>query len=391
MNQLPRLEDLSSLLSIETLSGTKGSNRVTDKQPLINATNDLEAVETWLNEYVHKNTTYRSYRKEAERLLLWCVIQAKKALSSLNRDDLEIYFDFLDDPQPRHVWCKKKGGYGIKRGEAGWKPFEGGLSQSAKNTVISILKSLFSYLHEARYLDSNPLTLMRNIRQRKTTMDEQKLKVYERILADDEWAALIETLQSWPDKTPEEQAEKLRLKLLVGLLFFLGLRVDDVTTSTWKAFRKINDHWWFFIRGKGDKLAKIPVNSELLKIIIDYRVHFDMTVYPYADDNQPLIFSFKSRTQPIGNRQVNYLVKKLAQKTAKKFPDQLAKQKKLIKLSPHWFRHQSASMQARVGVPAEHIRENMRHTSYLTTMIYVHTDDRGRFRTINHLSIKEVS
>jgi len=248
--------ELSNLIESDLLNGVDGDNRSKDKSSLINANNDLQAVEAWLKEYAHKKTTYTSYRKEAERLLLWCVIQKKKALSSLNRDDFEEYFEFLDDPQPRHVWCKKKGGYGVKRGEKGWKPFEGGLSQSAKTTAISIIKSLVGYLYDARYLDSNPLTLMRRSRHRNISVDEQKFKVHERILTDDEWSALVQTMNEWPDETPPQQAEKLRLKLIVGLLYFLGLRVDDVTTSTWSAFKKIDDNWWFFVKGKGDKLAK---------------------------------------------------------------------------------------------------------------------------------------
>jgi len=100
------------------------------------------------------------------------------------------------------------------------------------------------------------------------------------------------------------------------------------------------------------------------------------------DDYSPLVFSFKSPLKPIGNRQVNHIIKALAEKTAEKFKDQLAKQKKLLKLSPHWFRHQSASMQARVGIPAEHIRENMRHASHQTTMIYVHADEDERINVV---------
>jgi integrase len=119
---------------------------------------------------------------------------------------------------------------------------------------------------------------MRSLKRRQTNLEEQRLKVYERILTDDEWRAVIQTLEEWPGQSEEEKREKVRLRLIVGLLFYLGLRVSDITDSTWQSFRKINDHWWFFVRGKGDKLAKIPVNNELLKIIIDYRIQFDMTV-----------------------------------------------------------------------------------------------------------------
>lgn len=382
MHHLPRLDMLPDLLISQDLTGESGSNRYTGNNPLIYAKNDYEAVQTWLKEYEHKKTTYQSYRKEAERLLLWCLINAKKPLSSLNRDDFDDYFSFLDNPEPKNIWCKKKGGYGIKRGEKGWKPFEGGLSHSAKRTAISILKSLMHYLHQARYLDSNPVVLMRQIKYRQQSLETQQLTLHERILESDEWQALIQTLDEWPQSHIDEKNEKMRLKLLIGLLFFLGLRVNDVSHSQWCDFKKIGDLWWFYVQGKGDKLAKIPVNKALFELVIDYRLHFDMPLYPKAEEKIPIIVSFRNATKPIGNRQINALIKKLALKTAEKFPDNLAKQKKLSQLSPHWFRHQFASIQANLGISATHIQKNMRHANHQTTMIYIHTDEKSRHQAI---------
>jgi integrase len=389
MNEtLPTLDNLPFIVSQDALNGQKGTNRCYEKKALIPADNDFQAIQCWLNEYRHKKTTYQSYRKEAERLLLWCLFNAKKPLSSLDREDFEQYFSFLDNPQPAHIWCKKKGGYGIKRGEKGWKPFQGGLSPSAKITAISILKSLMHYLYESRYLDSNPLVLMRGLKQFKTSSDERKWKVYARILEDDEFDKLIETLEELPEETTLQCTEKLRLKLLIGLLYFLGLRVEDVTTSQWNAFKKMKDNWWFIVKGKGDKFAKIPVNNALLKIILDYRVHMNMRVYPESDEFLPLIGALKNPEMPISDRQVNILIKQLAEKTAAKFHDHPEKQEKILKLSPHWFRHQSASMQARLGIPAEHIRENMRHSNYQTTLIYIHANDDDRIHSVNLLHWK---
>jgi hypothetical protein len=48
----------------------------------INATNDLEAVHNWLDEFSDSPETWRNYRKEAERLLLWSTITLNKSLSS---------------------------------------------------------------------------------------------------------------------------------------------------------------------------------------------------------------------------------------------------------------------------------------------------------------------
>jgi len=83
---------LELLKAPKSLSGESGTNRapafITQQ---ISATNDLQAVQCWLAEFDKSPQTQRSYRKEAERLLLWSLIEKQKPLSSLARDDLRDY------------------------------------------------------------------------------------------------------------------------------------------------------------------------------------------------------------------------------------------------------------------------------------------------------------
>lgn len=44
--------------------------------------------------------TQRAYLKEAERFLLWAIVQHKKSLSSMTLEDCEAYRSFLADPAP---------------------------------------------------------------------------------------------------------------------------------------------------------------------------------------------------------------------------------------------------------------------------------------------------
>ncbi len=287
------------------LDGTKGTNRAPFEQCQIRASNDYEAILCWLNEYRHKATTYRSYQKETERLLLWCVCQYGKLFSSLDRNDFEAYFNFLDNPQPVERWCSPRGKKAL-RGSADWKPFEGPLSKAAKETAIVIINSLINYLVYARYLAFNPLGLMRNKLGNGRNGEEQRIKVWERILEVDEWEAMLETLEAMPEETANERKDKERLKFLVAILYFLGLRIHELETHTWGAFRKVQGAWWFFVRGKGDKEAKIPVNGELLQTIIRYRQHFlnGLPELPEAHETGPMIQSTRNG-KPITARQMN--------------------------------------------------------------------------------------
>ena len=72
---------------------------------LIDANNDAEAISSFLQEYKDSPETLRSYTKEIESLLLWCIHVTKVNISSLRRDHLLEYQAFLKNPQPKKTWC----------------------------------------------------------------------------------------------------------------------------------------------------------------------------------------------------------------------------------------------------------------------------------------------
>ena len=381
----PTLQQLPEKIS-HFLSGTEGVNREKNQRCQIHANNDYEAIHCWLNEYRHKSTTYRTYQKEAERFLLWAIFQKEKPLSSLDRDDMEDYILFLDDPQPKEKWCGKKHGRGCRRGDPAWRPFTGGLSKSTKITAMSSIDSLLSYLVDARYLSFNPLSLIRKRSFKKNSMQSSEMTIYERILTMDEWETMLTTLENFPEQSDDQKDEKVRLKFIIEILFYLGLRINELATHQWNAFRKIEDKWWFFVFGKGDKLAKIPVNDALLRAVITYRSHFNKTPYPHSEENNPIIFSFVTE-KAITARQINKILKKLALETAKKFTHHQEKAKKLRKFSAHWLRHLSASLQDKAGISFKHIRANHRHENDETTRLYVHALDNERHDEMQKLKL----
>jgi integrase len=389
LSAIPQLSELPQLMP--QLAGALGCNRAEEKAQ-IRANNDYEAICTWLNEYKErKKTTFRNYQKEAERLLLWGILQKKKAFSSLDRDDMEDYFQFLANPQPREFWCAPKGGRAKRRGGENWKPFEKGLGSSAITTAISILNSLFNYLVIAGYLKNNPLLLLRNKTNRANNIAQRKITIIERILETDEWHAILDVLENLPEKENKERLYKIRLKLLVYMLYFLGIRISELEQSTWQSFRKINEQWWFFVKGKGGKLGKIPVNDELLETIEQYRAQNKMTELSLAENNEenqiPVLTSWTTG-RALTSRFMNKLLKDLALKAADKFKNQPQKAEKMGKFSAHWLRHLSASMQDRFGVAFKHIRENHRHSNDDTTRLYVHADDNERYLDMQKLRLR---
>jgi hypothetical protein len=87
----------------DELDGSHGRFRAPVANCLLNAKTDYEAVHAWL-ELHEAPETARAYRKEAERLLLWAIVERQRPLSSLTTDDAVAYRTFLRHPTPHEHW-----------------------------------------------------------------------------------------------------------------------------------------------------------------------------------------------------------------------------------------------------------------------------------------------
>ena len=87
----------------ELLSGRQGTFR-SHGQNSFRAETDLEALQAWLNRKSRSRiakTTLDTYRREAERFMLWALTERKTALSSIGPPDLAAYEAFLSAPPAR--------------------------------------------------------------------------------------------------------------------------------------------------------------------------------------------------------------------------------------------------------------------------------------------------
>jgi hypothetical protein len=98
---------------------------------------DLGLVRAWLGRRQASPHTWKSYRREAERLVLWATRQ-RRSLRSLTADDLLAYQSFLADPQPDAFWC----GPSSARDREHWRPFEGPLRPSSCDAALRVVRSL---------------------------------------------------------------------------------------------------------------------------------------------------------------------------------------------------------------------------------------------------------
>ena len=140
-----------SLQVPQEVDGSQGTFRAPRATCALDADNDYQAVQTWLS--LHESpATQRTYRKEAERLILWAIVERGRALSSLTTEDAIAYRAFLRHPSPRARWV----GPVRPRTSPDWRPFNGSLSARSVAHALSILGALFRWLIEQRYVLANP-------------------------------------------------------------------------------------------------------------------------------------------------------------------------------------------------------------------------------------------
>lgn len=375
---IPAITTIDSVQLSSELDGSNGVNRAIGNRPQIIANTDADAIKVWLARYRDTKTTFDSYRKEAERLLLWSVIDLGKPLSSLSHEDFLVYQRFLANPLPAERWIMSQ--RKVARDDPKWRPFAGPLSPTSQRQAIVILNGMFSWLVNAGYLAGNPLSLSRN-RQRKA-----KPRVT-RFLDGDLWSEVKITIESMPRETNRKREHYHRVRWLFSLLYITGLRVSEVTQNTMGGFFSRKDkssesRWWLEITGKGDKTRIVPATNELMLELGRYRREMGLSLNPSEGETTPLLLPIGGKQRAMTRSALHLILKQIFNITAKRLrargPDSLCLAIRLEAASAHWMRHTAGSNMTSADIDIRHVRDNLGHESIATTNNYLHSEDDKR-------------
>jgi len=367
------------------LDGSTGTNRAVGAA-LISATNDVAAVQAWLAKFHNRRATLESYRKEAERLLLWSVIELGKPLSSLTHEDFLVYQRFIAELRPGSRWVLAAGQKKVSRMDPAWRPFAGPLSSASQRQTMVILNVMFSWLVTAGYLRGNPLALQRE-RQRRA------VPRVTRYLEHDIWDEVKATISAMPQETDRERAKYFRVRWLFSLLYIGGLRISEVVGNTMGGFFRRRDkegeeRWWLEVLGKGGKIRLVVATDELMVELARYRRENGLAPSPAPGEDIPLLFRITNdplqRRRPLTRAAVHEIVKDIFEATAKRLRerDQEAAAQTVESASAHWLRHTSGTHMMDNNIDVRQLRDNLGHESIATTNIYAHQEDDERHKQI---------
>jgi site-specific recombinase XerC len=378
------------------LDGSQGRFRAPRDTCGLAATNDLAAIGAWLA--LHESPhTGRAYRREAERLLLWAVMERQKPLSSLTTEDAIAYRAFLRRLASAARWT----GPPCPRSSPAWRPFARGLTARSTAYALSVLRALFAWLVSQHYVVVNPFlgVTVRGGTPR-TPFDAA------RALDGRAW----KTVRAFAGRLERhgltvQAAQRLRFVLDFG--FATGLRSHELVAATLGDIEvEARGTWWLDVTGKGARPGRValpPLARDALRSYLKARG------LPVArarwQPATPLVGALDAsldsgRHGVVGTPGETGITAARLRQIMREFFEAAADRletrdpalaAKLRHASPHWLRHTHATHALNAGVELLAVRDNLRHASIATTSTYLHGEDAKRarqvgaaFRAVNH-------
>lgn len=392
----PRIRPIEQIELPEPLSGKKGLNRAPATACALSARDDLEAIRTWLNARAGNPNTHASYRKEAERFLLWSLVEKETALSDIRADEASQYLRWLEDLGrtddktfsrkwriPQAFWIGEKN---AERSSAAWRPYNGPLSPASRRNAIVVVRQLFNFLKRTGYLIFNPFDQVSpKVPLLKGEGAPQAFA--DRSLTPKQWSEITGHLSLIPEGLPRE-----RMKLILMLGKSLGLRASEMLEARtgWIVRRSFGggERPAIEVIGKGSKVRRLPLTAEQLSIINQALAARGIPEAAQTPPDTPLLVNLGRGRNPGGPmsrsglyRVLESFFDRVADEVALSTPLDAAK---LRASSTHWLRHTFA-VSALKEMSVNVVQAAMGHASVATTGRYLSPEEAEMSEAMSHM------
>lgn len=342
---------------------------------------DYQCASEFIFSYRGSPDTFSTYRREIEHFLHWCWLVADKSLNQIVREDIESYVEFSKQPPDNWIGTKNVPRYLDKAGERlpnpQWRPYvkaegEYVLSQSALQSLFSVLSSFLNFLIQENRLKSNPVS---QLRQKSKYLRKHQSQGKVRRLSPLQWDYVIETAQRLAGEQPDVHERTL---FVMNALFAMYLRISElVDTPRWQPqmghFQADQDgNWWFMTVGKGNKEREISVSDAMLDALKRYRKSRGLPSLPSPGEASPLIHKTRGKGGITSTRQIRGIVQKCFDEAAHSMKNEGFSEdaERLASATVHWLRHTGISEDVKHR-PREHVRDDAGHGSSAITDRYI--------------------
>ncbi|MCT4662728.1 MAG: tyrosine-type recombinase/integrase [Tissierellales bacterium] len=235
------------------------------------------------------------------------------------------------------------------------------LKESKKTTQsqrISAISSLYSFSIKIGYLRYNPFLVVNK--------PKPSSRPIEKFLSEEEIKKIWEVLK-----------EKKRNAVIGSLLITTGLRVAELCNIKMKDF--FTDDYGnigiYIYDTKGEKNREIKVRPDVFEYIYEYGDSLDRKIsIPDIKNNEYLL------TTRTNNRVTEDYIRKIIKNAS-------AKAGINKNVSPHWFRHTSASLSIKNGCDIAKVTENFGWSSLKVAKRYLHNMDRLTNTSVDYVQV----
>lgn len=370
---------------------------------------EYELSKEFLASYSGSPDTFNSYRREIERLLQWSWLIVKKPIKELNRNDIRLFIEFVQQPPINWIATKNVSRFlnkeGLRVANPEWRPFVVRLSKAEHKSgqkvdkndyelnhkslqaLFAGLSTYFTYLQQETYLEINPVQL---IRQKSRFLQKQQTQKVTRKLSHLQWQVVIESVEH----QTKQNIDYERHLFIISAFYLLGLRISELAETPGRIPKMGDfapdkyDRWWFTTVGKGNKLRDVAVPDAMLEALKRYRLSRELTPLPRRGETTPLLHKERGRGG-LGTRQIRNIVQECFDKAIMNLANAGKKDEAqdLMVATVHWLRHTAISADVEHR-PREHVRDDAGHENATITDRYIDTDRIARHESARNKKLK---
>lgn len=343
--------------------------------------------------------TYRGFRNELERFLLYCLAYDKEP-ATFRSPDITDYVRFCQAPPRNWIMVHHYHRFDPSgRPNEDWRPFyfpdipktstgkkpakgqkipRATVSQSMIHRQYSFLNQWFKDLLDHEYVARNPVPVAKT--ESPFLINKTVTRAPKHFNKSD-WLAIMNTLLALANADPKWE----RALFIILLMKTCYLRVGDLADKTHYSptmgdFGYERGYLFLYVMSKRKKDRQVSVPEALIPYIIRYRETRGLSGMPEEGEDKPLI----AKNRGMGNLKVRQITRIVAEgfgavsEVLKSDNPELSD--RLKKATAHWLRHTGASIDA-LWRPLPELAEEMGHEDPATTgRIYVNSslEERGR-------------
>lgn len=330
---------------------------------------------------------YGIYRSAIEKLLLWCLLVAKKPIVNLDEQDVRDFMDFClcppDDwvakqPEKRLRRASKKRNSKDLVVNTLWRPFRGGMAgkevasgeirtsgHASLAVELAVINSFYLFLYAEDVIDSNPAA---SLHRSKYFSARKAVHSGAKSFSTDDWDLFVEEAEKLA-VSDQEFERNLFLLMTIYHLFLSPADVDrfGANLAVKSLFERKDGTYGLNVEGYPELQQVIISSDYVTRWVARFRANRGTHMVALDRDPTPLI-STQSGRPGISSRHANLLFKQVCSQVIVRIKlggGTVSSDSPFYRASLSWLR-ETGLVQAAQAIPLNELYPSIRGTTYDT-------------------------